>query len=144
MKVMLIGKTGCGKTTLTQRLYRKSITYSKTQMVCYENDIIDTPGEYLENKFYLKALSVTATNAEIIVLLQSTLDEDTFFPPNISSMFSGKHVIGVITKLDLNQDYKLAEKYLIQAGAEEIFYIGFNDEKEIEKLRGRLGIQNET
>lgn len=140
MKIMLIGKTGCGKTTLTQRLYKQSVVYSKTQMITYEDDIIDTPGEYIENKFYMKALNVTALSADIIVLLQSTLDENSFFPPNLSTMFSGKPVIGIVTKMDLNPDYKLAQKYLEQAGAQEIYYVGFNDEKEIEKLRERLGI----
>ena len=144
MKTMLVGKTGCGKTTLTQRLYNQSVVYSKTQMVSYENDVIDTPGEYIENKFYMKALNVTATGADIIVLLQSSLDEDTLFPPNFSTMFLGKEVIGVVTKLDLNPDCKLAQKYLENAGATEIFYIGFDDEKEMARLRERLGIKNES
>lgn len=141
MKAMLVGKTGCGKTTLTQRLNHQSVVYSKTQMVSYENDIIDTPGEYIENKFYMKALNVTGASADIIVLLQSSLDEDTLFPPNISTMFLGKDVIGVITKIDLNPDYKLAKKFLETAGASEIFYIGFDDEKEMERLRERLEIK---
>ena len=49
-----------------------------------------------------------------------------------------------LTKLDLNPDYKLAQKYLENAGATEIFYIGFDDEKEMARLRERLGIKNES
>lgn len=140
MKVMLVGRTGCGKTTLTQRLNNQSVVYTKTQMVSYENEIIDTPGEYIENKFYMKALNVTGADADAIVLLQASMDEDTFFPPNISSMFLGKKVIGVVTKLDIEPDFKVAQNYLEQAGAEEIFYIGFDDNKELERLKERLGI----
>lgn len=144
MKTMLIGRTGCGKTTLTQRLYKQSVSYLKTQMVSYENDIIDTPGEYLENKFLMKALTVTATNADIIVLLQSSIEDTTLFPPNISTMFMGKEVIGVITKIDLNPDYDQAKRFLENAGAKDIYYIGFDDEEELERLRQRLGIKNEA
>ena len=46
MKVMLIGRTGCGKTTLAQILNDEVIEYRKTQMILYEGEIIDTPGEY--------------------------------------------------------------------------------------------------
>lgn len=31
MKVMLLGKIGCGKTTLTQRLNEQDVVYAKTQ-----------------------------------------------------------------------------------------------------------------
>lgn len=44
MKIMLVGRTGCGKTTITQRLLEQPLVYQKTQMIIYEGDIIDTPG----------------------------------------------------------------------------------------------------
>ena len=49
-KIMFIGRTGAGKTTLTQALKGEDITYQKTQDVQHFNAIIDTPGEYCENK----------------------------------------------------------------------------------------------
>ena len=70
MKVMLLGKIGCGKTTLTQRLNEQDVVYAKTQAVSYENNIIDTPGEYIENKFFFRALLVTAAEAEKIIFVQ--------------------------------------------------------------------------
>ncbi|MBU4439407.1 MAG: EutP/PduV family microcompartment system protein, partial [Firmicutes bacterium] len=44
-RVALIGKIGSGKTTLMQRLNEEELKYSKTQMVSYYDDFIDTPGE---------------------------------------------------------------------------------------------------
>ena len=57
-KTMLIGRTGCGKTTLTQKLMDEEVKYKKTQAVTYKSKIIDTPGEYVENKMYYKSLLV--------------------------------------------------------------------------------------
>ena len=39
-KTMLIGRTGCGKTTLTQKLMNEEVKYKKTQAVSYKNKII--------------------------------------------------------------------------------------------------------
>ena len=49
-KIMLVGRSGAGKTTLTQALKGKKITYHKTQYINHYDVIIDTPGEYAENK----------------------------------------------------------------------------------------------
>ena len=144
MKVMLLGKVGCGKTTLTQRLNKQDVVYAKTQAVSYENNIIDTPGEYIENKFYYKALTVTANDVDIIAFVQSALDEETFFPPKFSTMFTGKIIIGIITKKDLQLDCSNAESFLRCAGAEEIYYMGLDDEIEIVRLKERLGIGDES
>ena len=48
-KIIFIGRSECGKTTLTQALKGKEITYHKTQYVNNFDVIIDTPGEYAEN-----------------------------------------------------------------------------------------------
>jgi len=120
MKLMLVGRTGVGKTTLTQRLNKKNLEYKKTQMVDYIGQVIDTPGEYVENRNYYKALNVVSMDAQIIGLVQSSLDEVSVFPPNFSSMFLNKKVIGIITKVDLKSDTKMARNFLNLAGVEEI------------------------
>ncbi len=56
-------------------------------------------------------------------------------------MFSGKPVIGVITKTDLCSDPERIEtgrEILEIAGADEILEIGFGDDSCIEKLESRI------
>lgn len=135
MKTMLIGKTGSGKTTLKQKINDEEEKYHKTQMVYYEKNIIDTPGEYIENRGFYKVLNVVSTEAELIIFVQSALDDETVFPPNFASMFGGKKVIGVITKTDLTREFSKAKYFLENAGAKEIYFINKEDSDGIEKLR---------
>ena len=44
-KIILVGRSEAGKTTLTQALKGEKITYHKTQYVNRFDVIIDTPGE---------------------------------------------------------------------------------------------------
>lgn len=140
MKIMLVGKTGCGKTTLTQVLNNKKIEYQKTQAVVFDNEIIDTPGEYLENRSYYKALNVTSCEADLIIFIQSADDFQNLYPPSFSNMFSGKKVIGVITKIDINPDTKESENILINAGVEEIFKLNLLNSTGISELKEFLGV----
>ena len=143
-KIMLIGRTGCGKTTLTQKLMNEEVKYKKTQAVSYKSKIIDTPGEYVENKIYYKSLLVLSADAKMIVLVQSAVDGATLFPPKFSTMFPKKEVIGVITKIDLeNANVERSRKFLIEAGATEVFTIGLNDEEGLEAIKKRL-VMNES
>ena len=138
-KTMLIGRTGCGKTTLTQKLMNEEVKYKKTQSVTYKNKIIDTPGEYVENKMYYKSLLVLSADAKLIVLVQSAIDGATLFPPKFSLMFPRKEVIGVITKIDLeNANIERSRKFLVEAGVTEVFTIGLDDSEGLEEIRKRL------
>ena len=143
-KTMLIGRTGCGKTTLTQKLMDEEVKYKKTQAVTYKSKIIDTPGEYVENKMYYKSLLVLSADAKIIVLVQSAVDGATLFPPKFSTMFPKKEVIGIITKVDLAEaDIERSKRFLVDAGATEVFTIGLNDEEGLEVIKKRL-VMNES
>lgn len=62
-KIILMGNSFCGKTTLCQRLAGKQLVYKKTQAIEVVASAIDTPGEYLENRGMYKALVVTAVEA---------------------------------------------------------------------------------
>ena len=138
-KTMLIGRTGCGKTTLTQKLLDEEVKYKKTQSVTYKSKIIDTPGEYVENKMYYKSLLVLSADAKLIVLVQSAVDGATWFPPKFSTMFPRKEVIGVITKTDLeNANIERSRKFLVEAGVTEVFTIGLDDSEGLEEIRKRL------
>ena len=143
-KTMLIGRTGCGKTTLTQKLMDEEVKYKKTQAVSYRSKIIDTPGEYVENKIYYKSLLVLSADAKMIILVQSAIDGATLFPPKFSTMFPKKEVIGIITKSDLaDADIERSKRFLVDAGATEVFTIGLNDEEGLEAIKKRL-VMNES
>ena len=45
-KIILMGRSECGKTTLLQAMHKEEIRYHKTQEIIQYDDAIDTPGEY--------------------------------------------------------------------------------------------------
>ena len=57
-KLILIGRSESGKTTLMQALKGEDIHYEKTQYVNNCDIWIDTPGEYLQSKHLGGALAV--------------------------------------------------------------------------------------
>lgn len=112
-----------GKTTLCQYVNKEEIKYYKTQTVHLINDqMIDTPGEYLERRYLRGALSVSATDADMIMLVQDATEDGTMFPPGYASMYC-KPCVGVVTKSDIAKDEQIehAKQYLKFAGAQEIF-----------------------
>lgn len=122
-KVIFMGETGCGKTTLAQWLQKKEQFYHKTQQVYYFDDSIDTPGEFMENRYYNNALVSAAVDAEIIAFVQFINSSQNYYPPYFSSRFT-RPVIGIISKMDLIKNegsLDLAKKRLVLAGAKEIF-----------------------
>lgn len=135
-KVIFIGKTGCGKTTLCQSINKINIEYKKTQSIELYDNSIDTPGEYIENRFYYKALIVTAADADVIALVYDCTEEECYIPPGFGSMFP-KEVIGIITKVDLANDEKEIEKAqerLSLAGATKIFKVNTLQDEGVEDL----------
>ena len=144
-KIVLIGKSRSGKTTLCQRLFKEEITYKKTQSVeVVGGSAIDTPGEYMEHKQYYKALVVTAVEAEVVIMIQSSQDDEWTFSPRINSMFN-KPMIGVITKMDLNPDPWLVDtlkNLMTLAGAEKTFCVSAFTGEGIDALLNYLTDKN--
>lgn len=135
-KVIFIGKTGSGKTTLCQKLNALKLEYKKTQAVELYDNAIDTPGEYLENRHYYSALIMTAVDADLIALIGDPTAEENFIPPAFAGSFS-KKVIGIITKISLVKQQEQIEKVktkLLEAGAEKIFEIDTVDNIGIKQL----------
>ena len=121
-RIMLIGPSQCGKTSLTQSLNGEALHYQKTQAIVWSPGTIDTPGEYLENRCLYSALLASACEADIIALV---LNADAPWSP-FSPGFTGpmnKPVIGIVTKSDLADSSRIScvENRLIQAGAQKIF-----------------------
>lgn len=138
-RIMLIGRSGAGKTTLRQALSGRTTEYEKTQAVSMDAKIIDTPGEYIQTKNLGTALAIYSYEADIIGLLLSATEPYSLFSPNITCM-TEKEVIGIITQKDKeNAKPENAEKWLRLAGCKKIFAVNSLTGEGIDELKSYLG-----
>lgn len=122
-KILLVGRSGAGKTTLTQALKGSKITYHKTQYINNYDVIIDTPGEYAENKTLARALILYSYEADVVGLLMSALEDYSLYSPNIVSLAT-RDVIGIVTQIDQpGARPELAAMRLKLAGCKHIFFV---------------------
>jgi len=133
-KIILIGRSECGKTTLTQALKGEKIAYHKTQYVNHSDIIIDTPGEYIQTKNLGGAIALYSYEADVVGLLQSAVESYSLYPPCCTAM-STRKVIGVITQIDRpDADAELAESWLKLAGCDRIFRLSSYTGEGVQKL----------
>ncbi|MDO5293653.1 MAG: EutP/PduV family microcompartment system protein [bacterium] len=133
-KIIFVGRTGAGKTTLTQAIKGTQIHYHKTQYINHYDVIIDTPGEYCENKKLGRALILYSYEADVIGLLMSSLEEYSLYSPNIASLAT-REVIGIVTQIDKeNARPDLAKLWLELTGCKKIFFISAITGEGIEEL----------
>lgn len=119
-KMMLIGESGVGKTTMIQVLSGESFTSRKTMAVEFCGQFIDTPGEFIENRRFYPALITTSADCDVVAMLQDSTRISSLFPPLFSSIFT-RRVVGVVTKVDVDGgNVERAERFLKNAGAREI------------------------
>lgn len=122
-KIILMGRSECGKTTLTQALKGRKITYHKTQYINNFDVIIDTPGEYLQTHTLGHALALYTYEAQVVGLLLSSTEPYSLYPPNITCMCN-REVIGIVTKKDApDGNPQRAERWLQLAGCKKIFHV---------------------
>ena len=137
-KLILIGRSGAGKTTLTQALRGETITYAKTQSVAYDNFLIDSPGEYMENHELGAALCLYAYEADVVGLLIAADEDFSLFPPCITCLVN-REVVGIVTKID-KADPARAENWLRLSGCETVFHINSHTGEGIPALLKHLEI----
>lgn len=122
-KIILMGRSEAGKTTLTQALRGEKIKYHKTQYINNFDIIIDTPGEYAQTQHLGRALALYSYEAQVVGLLLSATEPYSLYPPNITPMVN-REVIGIVTKIDhKNANPKRAESWLRLAGCKTIFFV---------------------
>ena len=122
-KIIFIGRSECGKTSLTQALRGKTITYHKTQYVNTFDVIIDTPGEYAETNRLSGALATFSYEADVVGLLLSAIEPYSLYPPCIT-VLANRDVVGIVTKIDHKlANPRQAAEWLRLAGCRKIFYI---------------------
>ena len=122
-KIILVGRSECGKTTLTQALKGEKIHYHKTQYVNRFDVIIDTPGEYIQTKNLGNAIAMYTFEADVVGLLMSSREPYSLYPPCVTPLCN-RPVIGIVTQINsdgANPDR--AESWLRLAGCETIFRV---------------------
>ena len=122
-KLILIGRSEAGKTTLTQALRGETITYKKTQYINYFDVIIDTPGEYIQTAHLGRALALYSYEADVVGLLLAANEPYSLYPPNITCMVN-REVIGIVTKIDREDGNPgQAARWLELTGCKKIFFV---------------------
>ena len=121
-KIIFMGKSGGGKTTLIEALRGEEIAYKKTQYIDYSDTFVDTPGEYTEGNDLGGALAVYSYEADVVGLVVSADDEFCIFPPACAPV-ANRPVIGIVTKCD--SEYARADRarsWLELCGCEKVFF----------------------
>ena len=122
-KIVLMGRSECGKTTLTQALKGEKIHYHKTQYINHFDVVIDTPGEYAQTHHLGYALALYSYEADVVGLLLAANEPYSLFPPNITCMVN-RDVIGIVTKIDApDARPERAARWLRLSGCRRIFYV---------------------
>ena len=137
-KVILLGRSGAGKTTLTQALMDEEIHYAKTQDVKNGGFLIDTPGEYIQERHLGGAVAVFIYEADIVGLLMSADEPYSLYSPNSTSMCN-RYVIGIVTGIDKEKaNVPRVTNWLKLAGVQKIFYISSLTGEGVKELKDFL------
>lgn len=134
---MIIGRSGSGKTTLIHNILYGKSNAKKTQSIERLHNLIDTPGEYIENPRLYRAILLTSYDVDSVVLVIDSEEDSSIFPPEFASAFN-REVIGVVTKIDKKKDFCRAVKFLEKAGVKKIYYTSSKDLTTIEELKNYL------
>jgi|SRR5699024_4372473 len=119
-RLMMLGGIDAGKSTLTDVLLGKERVSEKvkTQALTYDDWIVDTPGEYMENPLFYRTIMATSMEITHVAFVQDSTVDKTIFAPGFSSGIN-KLSIGIVTKLDhdkadIEHSIKLMKKTLIR------------------------------
>ena len=142
-KIMFMGRSGAGKTTITQALYGEDIAYQKTQYVNYSQYIIDPPGEYIEDKQFGFALALYSYEVDVIGFILAANEPFSLYSPGTVAMAT-REVIGIVTQIHSDgANPELAAEWLRLAGCEKIFFVDSVTREGLDKLISHLGWDEE-
>lgn len=144
-RIMIVGPTQAGKTTLAYLLNNTQGPLRKTQDVIYGKNTIDVPGSYIENPYMYRYLIATAQTASHILILVDQSRPVEVYPPGFAKTFTCP-VIGVITKSDVvPENRKLCIQQLKRIGVKEPYYpISLSEYSGVETLKKLLQIHYEA
>ncbi len=121
-RIMIIGPSRSGKTTLANRLNEYEGPLRRTQDVIYGKKTIDIPSSYIENAGMYKHIISISQDASHVLLLVDSSKQHQVYSPCFAKSFQCP-VIGVITKMDLMlENEALSLKQLKATGVGEPYY----------------------
>lgn len=143
-RVMIIGTTKSGKTTLANALNDSDGPIKKTQDIIYGKNTIDIPGSYIENTWMYKHLIAISQDASHLLILVDQSRYDSVYSPGFAKSFKCP-VIGIITKADLMiEDDELCYKQFKEIGIDKPYYkISALSGIGMEALKERLSLRQE-
>ncbi|MCR4601391.1 MAG: EutP/PduV family microcompartment system protein [Clostridia bacterium] len=102
-RVMVVGPTQCGKTSLVRLLEQDGKPVRRTPDMIYGKVTMDCPGSYVENADSYKHLIAASQDASHVLLLVDQSRPIDIYSPRFAQAFT-KPVVGVITKTDLKPE----------------------------------------
>lgn len=122
-KIILMGRSECGKTTLKQALNGTPLHYHKTQYITHDEVVIDTPGEYAQTNWLARALALYTYEADVVGLLVRSDEPYCLFSPCCTACCN-RPVIGIVTQIDRPEgNVERADNWLRLAGCETVFHV---------------------
>ncbi len=122
-RLVLVGRSECGKTTLKQVLRGEKITYEKTQYVSQYDVLIDMPGEYAENLDLAHAIALYTSESDVVGVCISATEPYSLYPPNVTP-YANRDIVGIVTKIDhWAADVAQATRWLELTGCKKIFHV---------------------
>ena len=124
-RVMVVGPSRCGKTTLVRALDDDDRPLRRTPDLIYGKRTMDCPGSYVENADMYKHLIAASQDASHVLVLVDQSRPIDIYSPKFAQAFT-KPVLGVITKVDLmpeNEESCLRQLRLIGVQESPIFKV---------------------
>jgi ethanolamine utilization protein EutP len=138
-RIMVIGPSKCGKTTLVNALNDYDGPLRRTPDLIYGKNTMDVPGSYIENAWMYKHIIAASQDASYVLVLVDQSNCTEVYSHGFAKSFRCP-VIGVITKCDLMPENE--EKCLQQLKnigvLEPYFHINFKVGTGIDALKKYL------
>lgn len=135
---LVIGPPGAGQGNLVRALADPSFMSRRIMAVERCGPFVITPGEFLENRRFHRALITEAASCAAVLLMQHAAHAASLFPPLFAAMFN-RTVLGLVNGIQAGgADAERAARLLGHAGAREILRIDADTGAGLEALRTRL------
>ena len=137
-RVMLIGESGSGKSALIRSLSGEDFASRRSMSVEYHGRFINTPGAFLENRRFHRALISASADCRIMLFVQDARRAGCLFPPGFAAAFNRK-AVGVVSHAEAEDARpERAERFLRNAGVADIVRVDLAAGVGLEALRELL------